>query len=169
MFKKCLAAAFITALLFSHAAAGSTIEIDAQAETEVAVGETLLFLNVLRGLPATSTVANFTINTASIPDDAIVEKITVMTGTIRTIAGTVVVDTYSLQGPGMSAPATRKWGGTTMGTAFSDTDLGGAVPVQGRWSLYFTARTVSPRSGSVSHNIPTVKIRYSYKKKIRQP
>lgn len=152
----------LTILPAVHAAA--LPEIVRHGDKEVTVGGTMILHNIAAGLPAMSSRIAFTIDDWAIPDDAVVEKIAVVTGAVKVLSGTVVVDDYCLRGPGMASHAAKKWAGLNRETTYAAAELGGGdIPVKGEWNLYFTGNAISTRApGSVSHRVVRARVWYRY-------
>lgn len=128
------------------------------------VGEGMILVNVFPGLTLTSTPISITVKNGNIPDGAVVESVSVETGKITDgprPRAMNVISSYNLQGPGMAAPARKKWAGKGRDTGYRAAELGPEpVPVKGLWRLSMTGNNVGTVPATTSHQIKSLTFRY---------
>lgn len=130
------------------------------------VNKGMSLISVFPGMTVTSTPLSVRVNSSQIPDNAVVERVSVITGAIATgnkATATIAVSTYNIKGPSMQRFAEKKWGGKGRPTVFDFDDLGGAdVPVKGTWQISMTGNNVGIARATASHTVRQLKFEYRY-------
>ncbi|MCD8351194.1 MAG: hypothetical protein LUC93_11350 [Planctomycetaceae bacterium] len=128
------------------------------------VDKGMALINVFPGLTETSTPLSITIRARSIPDNAVVEKVEIVTGRIqkdRRATGVNAITSYNLQAPGAKRPIKKRWGGANLDTTFTADELGDDIPVKGTWRLSMTGNNVGRTGATTNHTIEEIIITYS--------
>lgn len=132
-------------------------------EYEQRVNKGMALISVFPGMTRTSTPLSVVVNRGSIPEDAVIESVTVVTGSITNDkkAGAMnVISTYNIQGPGMSGYVSTRWAGKGRGTTFTDAELGDGIPVKGTWRITMTGNNVGVSRATTSHTVKSLRFKY---------
>ncbi len=127
------------------------------------VDQGMALINVFPGLTETSTPLSITIRSRNIPDNAVVEKVEIVTGRIvkdRRATGVNAITSYNLQASGAQRPVKKRWGGANLGTTFTADELGDDIPVKGTWRLSMTGNNVGRSGATTNHTIEEIVITY---------
>lgn len=154
----CIAVMVLLCLVDPHAYGAATKD-----EHVRRVDQTMSLINVFPGLTATSTPISIDIDASDIPDDAVVERVSVVTGRVgkgSRVTALNAITSYNIQGPGMPAFVRKGWAGKTLPTTFSAGELGGPVPVKGVWRLSMTGNNVGRSPATTTHQVSRLKIVY---------
>lgn len=121
-------------------------------------------INVLVDGTRTSTPLALVINSPSIPDNAVVVKVSIVTGTITRgpALGLNHIGTYNLRGPTMRQAAPKDWAGKAVPTEWTGIELGEAIPVKGTWLLSMTGTNIGSVAATTNHAISKMIIEYEY-------
>lgn len=156
---------FLAALLFLTALVSPALSGE-WGETDVRVNKGMALVSVFPGNTATSNPLSIRVTGSRIPDNAVVDKVTVVTGKVtkdKNLAGAVVISAYNIKGPGMGGFASKKWAGQGRDTRFDADDLGAdEVQAKGTWQLTMTGNNVGRAQSSATHTIRELKIEYRY-------
>ncbi len=99
----------------------------------------------------------------SIPDNAVIIKVTIKTGAVKNGPGSAInaITSYNLTPPGGS-PASVRWKNFPTGTRWTNLELPNCS-VKGTWQLSMTGfNTSNTRSAITAHAISSVEFEYTY-------
>lgn len=132
------------------------------------VNKGMALISVFPGDVRTSTPLTVVVAAKDIPDDAVVEKVVVVTGNItaeKRAAAATVIETYNIKGPGMDEFARKRWAGKNRPTAFRADELGtDPVPLKGTWQISMTGNNAGRARSTTSHTVRALEFTYSSEK-----
>lgn len=135
-------------------------------EFEQRVNKGMGLIGVFPGLTRTSTPLSVRVRSGSIPDGAVVESVSVVTGTItndKRANAVNVISSYNIQGPEMNGYVSTRWAGKGRPTTFSAAELGdGDIPVEGTWRISMTGNNAGIARATTSHTVRSLRFRYRY-------
>lgn len=121
---------------------------------------------VFPGMTVTSTPLLITVKNKNIPEGAVVESVTVATGSItndKRANAVNVISTYNIQAPGMREYVSTRWAGKGRDTTFTEAELGADdIPVKGTWRITMTGNNAGVSRATTSHTVKSIKFKYRY-------
>lgn len=108
-----------------------------------------------------SNIITFSFTGSAIPDNAVITKVNVVTGSMTASGGAIATTALKVKGPGMVSWDTADWRNVSSGTDFKGSVVG--TQAKGTWQLAFDGFNASSTSyGYKSHAGATMKIEYTY-------
>lgn len=146
----------------------SAFAAEIRDDHEQRVGKGMSLISVFPGKTVTSAPLSIRVDASGIPDNAVVERVSVVTGTVakgNRATGVNVVASYNIKGPSMAAYVPQRWAGQGRTTTFDAGELGrDDIPVKGTWLLTMTGNNVGNVRATTTHTVRLVKIDYRYEK-----
>lgn len=122
---------------------------------------TTMSLGLNGGQSGQSNVITFSFTGSAIPDNAVITKVNVVTGTLTASGGAIATTALKVKGPGMSNWDTADWRNISSGTDFKGSVVG--KQAKGTWQLAFDGLNASSTTyGYKSHVGATMTIEYTY-------